>query len=377
MAEAIVLWLVRISLIFLAVISLLPLVPTGAWFVRICDFPRLQVLLLLIPPTCALAALAVWKRKFPREYGVLTIVIVAVVGWQGAHILPFTPVWPEELPAGNSNPTVRLMVANVTKNNEKKDEVRGVIEQQDPDLLLLVEINESWAGALQSLRRTYPYREEVIRDEGLGIALWSKLPLRETEVRHLVSDRRASIFTDVELPDGTWARFCGIHPTPPGLRDETPGGRRDSRVRDAELVLVADQVKDNSDRRWIVAGDFNDVAWSDTTSLFKHLSGLRDPRVGRSLLNTYHAEHPLWRYPIDQLFLPESSEIHSLSRVYLPGSDHFAVIADFHIPPIATEKPSASSDEISEAEEIVEEGEEDAEKRNVESDEAEQEAIER
>ena len=231
-------------------------------------------------------------------------------------------------------------------------------------------------SALQSLEAKYPYREEVIRDEGLGLALWSKLPLRETEVRHLVSDRRASIFTDLELPDGTVARFCGIHPTPPGLRDATPGGRRDSRVRDAELILVADQVKEKSDRPWIVAGDFNDVAWSDTTSLFKHLSGLRDPRVGRTLLNTYHSNHPLWRYPIDQVFLPNNSEIHSLSRVYLPGSDPLAVVAEFHIPPVASEKPSASGEEISEAREIVEEGEEDAEKRNVESEEVDQETVE-
>lgn len=180
-----------------------------------------------------------------------------------------------------------------------------------------------------------------------------------------MSERRASIFADITLPDGNVTQFIGVHPTPPGLNDRTAGGRRDSRVRDAELVLVAREVEAEG-KPCIVAGDFNDVAWSRTTRLFKRLSGLCDPRVGRVMLNTYHAEYPLMRYPIDQVFLPEGSTVHALRRVPIAGSDHFAVVVDMHVAHHEAQG-EASTTEVQAAEQLVEEGKEDAQRRNVDS----------
>src|SRR5690606_29109292 len=109
--------------------------------------------------------------------------------------------------------------------------------------------------------------------------------------------------------------------------------------------------------------DFNDVAWSHTTRLFKRLSNLRDPRIGRTLLNTYHAQHPLFRYPIDQLFLPEHSQIQTLRRVRLPGSDHFGILAEFAVSADPVQDAPHPSDH-EEASEIVAEGAADAQRHD-------------
>lgn len=83
-----------------------------------------------------------------------------------------------------------------------------------------------------------------------------------------------------------------MHPRPPGVQradEEKDSGieeaadRQDSDKRDAELLLVATEVKNLGDVPVIVGGDFNDVAWSYTTDLFQRIGGLLDPRVGRGL----------------------------------------------------------------------------------------------
>ncbi|MGM0857218.1 MAG: endonuclease/exonuclease/phosphatase family protein [Pseudomonadota bacterium] len=91
------------------------------------------------------------------------------------------------------------------------------------------------------------------------------------------------------------------------------------------LTSVARHTQKDADNRWIVTGDFNDVAWSGTTRLFADLSDMKDPRRGRRLLSTYHAERPLWRYPIDHLFVSEGFHLIDLARVEVHGSDHFGI----------------------------------------------------
>lgn len=360
-------WLARLTLAVLVLVSLAPLVNTGYWVVRLCDFPRVQLLVLLLIPTLATVAYAWGTCGFRREHWVLGGGILAVACWQAAHVLPFTPLWPQELANATEQENLRLMVANVKFSNTQFDEVSQVIEQHDPDLLLLIEVNQEWQTKLDSLRQAYPHRVEVIRDEGLGLALWSKLPIQREQVKYLVTERRPSIFATLELSDGKTIEVAGVHPTPPGLKDETPGGRRDSRVRDAELVLVAKEVQANPDTAWLVTGDFNDVAWSHTTLLFKRLSGLGDPRVGRALLTTFHADYPPFRYPIDHVFLSQGSTVGQFQRVRLPGSDHFAVLAEFHVTGNAVPETADSFDEV-EAQEIVKEGEQDAQQRNIDAD---------
>ncbi len=362
-------WLSRVSLGLLVAASAIPLWRTGNWLVRICDFPRVQILLLLSIPLVASTYCLTFDSTRRREHAVLLTIVLLTAIWQSSHILPFTPLWTKEIANGSSADAIRLMVANVEVENRQCATVLQQIKSEDPDVLLLIEIDDHWHAALQELNASYPYRKEEVRGDGLGIALWSKPELKSAEIQFLVSERRPSIFAEIRMPDGQTAKFVGVHPTPPGLNDSTDGGRRNSRVRDAELMHIAREVQSNPSTPWIVAGDFNDVAWSHTTRLFKRTSGLCDPRIGRALLNTYHADFPLLRYPIDQLFLSEGSTIQSLRRVRLRGSDHFAIVAEFQVD--ATNSPSTVSPrDESEAEQLIREGEENAEQRNVQAGDA-------
>lgn len=289
---------------------------------------------------------------------------LAACGWQAAHVLPFTRLWPvevAEVDGAVADGSLRLVIANVRYDNHEHDAVRRTLEALEADLLLLVEIDSAWNEALSPLSRRYPHRVEELRPRGLGMALWSRLELRDPEVRELVSERRPSIWADVATRGGV-VRLVGVHPAPPGLRRRESDTRQDSRPRDAELVLVARAVAQDRDSQWVVAGDFNDVAWSSTTELFRSLSGLVDPRVGRTLLNTYHADLPLLRYPLDHVFVSRGFAVGEFRRVMLPGSDHFAVVIELAPRSDLGVEPEASPEEHERAAELVREGEEEVQR---------------
>lgn len=362
-------WIVRVTLVLSVLAALLPCLAVGNWIVRLCDFPRIQLAVCAaVPLGIAIAQLVL--NSWRVEHLVSASIAVIVIAWQLAHVTPYTPLWSTDVPShtGNDDSVLRIVVANIQVDNQMRSELLATLQSCNADVLLLIEVDESWESALQPLRQTFTYTCEEVRHKGLGMVLWSRIPFSRAEVKYLVSERRPSIHAELLLPTGERIQFVGLHPTPPGLLDSTIGGRRDSRVRDAELVRVARSVSKRPDESWIVTGDFNDVAWSYTTRLFKRLSGLEDPRVGRKLLNTYHADHPLFRYPIDHVFLSDDCRIRELSRLRLPGSDHFAVVAEMSLAkPRRDSGPEADQEDNVDAVEIIEEGEQDAVERGVET----------
>jgi len=132
----------------------------------------------------------------------------------------------------------------------------------------------------------------------------------------------------IELTSGDQVRMHFLHPAPP-----SPTENPESAERDAELVIVGRSVAD-TDEPVIVTGDLNDVAWSPTTRLFRKVSGLLDPRVGRGIHSTFHADYPLLRWPLDHLFHSEHFTLVSIQRLPSIGSDHFPLLTRLRFAPV-------------------------------------------
>lgn len=354
------LWLIRGIAAIIVVVTALPFIRSGAWWIRIWDFPRLQIAAMGVATLAALLAIESlngWTALSVVSVSILTLAML----WQAIHVVRYTRLWPNHSPDTQSNDGLTIIIANLDVRNDHKRDAAQAIRSASPDIALLIEVDDAWMAALTNVRDEYEHRVEAVAPDGLGIVLWSRSPIDSSEVRYLVSEDRPSIHASIDSETLGRMQFVGLHPTPPGLQKQSGDERYDSRIRDAELVLVARKVAENPDQTHIVAGDFNDVAWSHTTRLFERISGLRDPRVGRRLLNTYDANHPFLRYPLDHVYLSPNCAVRDVKRLNIPGSDHFAVVVSVAAQASQSKSAAHKTDDREEEAELVAEGMEDAE----------------
>ncbi len=297
------------------------LIPRDEWWFRGADFPRLQILALGVITFILILILdAPWDMR--RQ--IVLLVLIAALAYQLKMVLPYTLIWKKQVKQVRDeqldpDKQISLLVSNVLTTNTKYHLLIDEINKYQPDLVLTLETDQTWQNELSVIEKDYPHRVAVPLDNLYGMHLYSKLELSDTEVKFILSDEIPSIHTTVKLRSGQPVQIYCLHPKPP-----SPTEAKDSTLRDAELLIVGDQIKD-LDESCIVMGDLNDVAWSRTTRLFQRISGLLDPRVGRHYVNTFHADYPLLRWSLDHVFHSTDFALVEMKRLPHMGSDHFPV----------------------------------------------------
>ncbi len=336
------------------VLTIVPFIAADYWWIRVFDFPHLQLTIFT-----AIATLAYFMKfdiKWFKDYVFMTIMIACLV-FQILKIYPYTPLAPYEVGEIKTEKTdtkFSILVSNVLQKNKEYDSLLKEVRMKDPDVLLLLEADDKWLNAVDpELSSKYSYYKGAPLSNTYGMLLYSKLPLLNAEVQYQVDDSIPSIDTRLQLKSGDEIQVFAIHPTPP-----MPQHNPRSTDRDAEMMKTAFKSRESS-LPVIVIGDFNDVAWSESTRLFKEVSELLDPRLGRGLYNTFNAKNWLMRWPLDHIFVSEHFRVVDLNRGSKVGSDHFPAFAklslepefkDDQIPELPTEKQLENAYEIIEKE---------------------------
>jgi len=311
-------WLQAVSA-FVAFAAVVPAIRLPFWWVRIFDFPRAQALAAGV----ACLALDLWLLDLSNPVSKLvTLAVGAGIALELVRVLPYTPLYRSELlPATAEAPANRVsaLTCNVLQHNREPRRLLELIERLDPDIVFLLEIDDRWFAALRGLETKYSHRIARPQDDTYGMALYSRLELIDTEIRFVRQEHIPSVKATVKLPSGETFQLYGLHPSPPA-----PQYAETTLQRDAELVLVGREAK-LYDGPAVVMGDLNDVAWSHTTRLFRRISGLLDPRIGRRTMPTFPVATPLLRFPLDHIFVSNHFKLVAFERLEDVGSDHFPV----------------------------------------------------
>lgn len=320
--------IIMILVAFLLVATLLPLSRNPHWLVRGLDFPRLQFSILAA--LLLVAEIILLDQDQPLTLMLVGITLFCLI-WQLWWILPYTPLWPVEVNSATDSSAenmLSILTANVLTPNRNADALLAMVKERAPDILVTLESDQWWQNHLDVLTEQMPYSIKCPLDNLYGMHVYSRQPLSEITVDYLIEDDVPSMHALVTMRNGVNVRMHFLHPAPP-----SPTENPKSSERDAELVVVGRSVA-SSDQPVIVTGDLNDVAWSATTRLFRKLSGLLDPRVGRGMYNTFHADYLLARWPLDHLFHSEHFTVHSIERMQHFGSDHFALLTHLVYSPL-------------------------------------------
>lgn len=239
------------------------------------------------------------------------------VGLAGFNLLWVAPAWLAERPAAGEA-QLRLVEINVNSQNTEHARVAAFLRAEDPDLLLLLEVNERWLSALEPLAGAYPHRIARPRGDNFGIALWTRLPVTRLEIARLGSGL-PSVVVELRTPSGRLT-LVGTHPPPPAgasLADE----------RDQQLHAVAQQLSAAEGER-VLLGDLNLTSWSPIFDDLIAQSGLVDTRRGFGLQATWPAWFWPLSIPIDHCLISDGLRV--VDRRVGPevGSDHRPIVVD-------------------------------------------------
>ncbi|MHC5113536.1 MAG: endonuclease/exonuclease/phosphatase family protein [Planctomycetota bacterium] len=273
----------------------------------------------LVASVVLLALAVVLRRRMAAVLAAVALVVTA------ARVVP----WYVGGAATGDGAAVRILIVNVLKSNGDAACVLEYIEERDPDVLILQEVDDGWMRHLAPLRATLPHSVEALRPDDFGIALLSRLaPARGGEVVTLGTAGLPSLACTFER-DGSAFTLIATHPLPP-VRE------LNARLRDEQIADLASLLEVGASRgeTYVVAGDLNASMWSTPYRDLIERSGLRNAREGFGVLGTWAPRGRGWlgRVPIDHCLHSPDIAVARCATGPSIGSDHLPLEVDLVLP---------------------------------------------
>ncbi|MEL7496076.1 MAG: endonuclease/exonuclease/phosphatase family protein [Planctomycetota bacterium] len=231
--------------------------------------------------------------------------------------------WPATQPPAGPE-SLKIMSFNVLAAANDYETVVQRVNEVSPDVVTIIEYDHNWYHALDGLNETYPHQLLDPRWHGFGIAIFSRLPLKNPRTHQLINEVTDAPMIVAEVDVGTRSlRIASIHVLSPTSRK-----RMDLRNRQFEEIA---EILNQDSIPTIVLGDFNCTPWSPFLNDFVQATGYRDSRQGFGIQPTWHREYWPSMIPIDNAFVSEQVHIHSRHVNEGSMSDHFPIVLEVSI----------------------------------------------
>jgi endonuclease/exonuclease/phosphatase (EEP) superfamily protein YafD len=212
---------------------------------------------------------------------------------------------------------LKILHSNVYTANSHYQKLIALIEQENPDIVVVQETSSIWINQLAALKSIYPYKKAIPRNDDFGITIFSKYPFDEIQEIYWGTSHLPSLKANFTI-SGQNFTLISSHPLPP-ISDEFYISRN------LQLNDIAKAAKDISNPL-ILIGDFNVTMWSADYEVLENGTGLRNARKGFGILATWPTDLPFMMIPIDHCLLSSEFKVDSIYTGQAIGSDHLPLV---------------------------------------------------
>jgi endonuclease/exonuclease/phosphatase (EEP) superfamily protein YafD len=202
-----------------------------------------------------------------------------------AHIVPLylQPVQvARPVPAGS----LRLMSFNIHAPNEQHQRVLRYLQNELPDVLVLLEVTPAWESTVRALATQYPYQWVHVAGDTSGIAMMSREPPSAAATIDL-AERGALAYVLTFTAGDSALSVLGAHLN-------WPLGARATETRDSQLAAIAQIARERAPL--VVMADLNTTPFSP-----RFAPALRDGELQRCVPGT--GLTPTWPARIVPLYI--------------------------------------------------------------------------
>ena len=249
-------------------------------------------------------------------YAAISIMILFIkIPYFSAFYKPISQITPDE--------KIKIGLFNVLTSNTDYTKVTQEIFNNSPDIIILQEIDDFWVYNLAPVKKNYPYKVEHIRFDNFGIAIYSKIPIENSQIEK---------WTELEIPvikaefkiDKSEVILYGIHTLPP-INNEY------LKIRNQMLQKI-NKISNSTKQKIIIAGDLNTTRFSHAYQEYLQKSNLIDTQVqNKNISGTWNAKHPgFMRISLDRILISPTLVSSNFKIGKDIGSDHLPIFANIY-----------------------------------------------
>jgi endonuclease/exonuclease/phosphatase (EEP) superfamily protein YafD len=241
--------------------------------------------------------------------------------------------WAPDAPQVADASECRILICNVQKRNRDFQPIVEYAREVDPDILVLVEVDQEWLAAMDNLRDMLPYCTSDPRSDNFGIALYSRKEPRAATLQRIGPAGVRSIVS--EFGDGNRSfTVIATHPVP-------PQSRLGAELRNAQLEELGELIP-TIQTPVVLVGDLNTTPWSYHYRRLIRQTGLVNASRGQGIRPTWPAFFPAFmQIPIDHCLCSDGIEVVKTHVGRDIGSDHAPLIVQLRVPVDADRRTAA------------------------------------
>lgn len=284
-------------------------------YLELLSHLKLQYLMIALVCLLVFVALHAWWSALFACF-MVALNLVTVLPW-------YIP--PPTAPLQEPSYPLKVLSANVESRNQDFAEFLRYVTEEHPDVVIIQEATEPWIQRLQVLEERFPYYTALPRPRGVGIALYSRLPVAQFDVIALGSERLPGLLARLTRGGGVLS-VVAVHPRPPHRHHDFR--QRNEQLRDAASIVQALPAPK------ILVGDLNTSPWSPYYAQLVRHTGLSNARQGFGVLPTWPTflPAPVGMIPIDHCLVSPDIRVLRMSTGRHIGSDHLPIVVDMVIP---------------------------------------------